>query len=75
MTSTFLKNKSAEFFRGKQAKVITKQRNIAGEEIHKDKIVTIICKSSRDKISLDIKSKSGIVIHGVWCEYLELQDN
>jgi hypothetical protein len=73
MTSTFLKRKSADFFRGKRAKVITKQRNLGGDEIQKDEIVTIIGKSSKDKISLDIKSDSEVTIYGVWCEYLELE--
>lgn len=72
MTSTFLKRKSREFFRGKKARLITKVRNLGGQEIEKDEIVTILRKSTNSDISLDIKSDSGIEIGNVWCEQLEL---
>jgi hypothetical protein len=72
MTSTFLKNKAKDFFDGKRAKVITLQRNIGGDEIAKDEIVTITGRSSSDKISLSVESDSGVIINSVWCEQLEL---
>lgn len=72
MTSTFLKNKAKDFFDGKKAKVLVLQRNIGGDEIAKDEIVTITGRSTRDKISLSVKSDSGVVINSVWCEQLEL---
>lgn len=72
MTSTFLKNKSRDFFDDKRAKVLVLQRNIGGEEIAKDEIVTITGRSPRDKTSLSVKSDNGVVISSVWCEQLEL---
>lgn len=72
MTSTFLKRKSRAFFQGKKAKVLVKQRNLGGEEIQQNEIVEIIGKTYVSDISLDIKSESGVVIHNVWCEQLEL---
>ena len=75
MTATFLKQKSRAFFEGKKAKVLVKQRNIGGEEIAVDEEVEIIGRTRDCKISLDIKSKSGVVINRVWCEQLELLKN
>jgi hypothetical protein len=75
MTSTFLKQKSKDFFQGKKAKVLVKQRNLGGDEILKDEIVEILGKSSECNISLNIQSSSGIVIYKVWCEQLELVKN
>jgi HKD family nuclease len=72
MTSTFLKRKPRAFFQEKKARVLVKQRNIGGEEIQKDEIVTILRKSTSSEISLDIKSDSGVEIGNVWCEQLEL---
>jgi hypothetical protein len=72
MTATFLKNKRRDFFDNKKAKLITLQRNIAGEEIPKDEIVTITGRTNNSNISLNIKSDSGIEINNVWCEQLEL---
>lgn len=72
MTSSQLNRKPRAFFNGRKAMVIAKQRNIGGEEINKDEIVTIIHRTRDSKISLDIKSSSGIVIYNVWCEQLEL---
>lgn len=72
MTSTFLKNKSKDFFDGKKAKVLVLQRNIGGDEIAKNEVVTITGRSSRDKTSLSVISDIGIIINSVWCEQLEL---
>ena len=72
MTSTFLKNKGKAFFNGKKAKVLVKQRNIGGDEINQNEIVTILKKSRDSGIGLDIESDKGIIICGVWCEQLEL---
>lgn len=72
MTSTFLKNKSKDFFDGKKAKVLVLQRNIGGDEIAKDEIVIITGRSPRDKTSLSVKSDNGVIINSVWCEQLEL---
>lgn len=72
MTSSQLNRKPRAFFEGWKAKVIAKQRNIGGEEIDKGEEVIIIHRTRDSKISLDIKSSSGIVIYNVWCEQLEL---
>ena len=72
MTSTFLKNKSKDFFDGKKAKVLVLQRNIGGDEIAKNEVVTITGRSSRDKTSLSVISDRGIIINSIWCEQLEL---
>ncbi|WP_291122741.1 hypothetical protein [Flavobacterium sp. UBA6046] len=72
MTSTLLNKNPRAFFQGRKAKVIAKQRNIDGDEINKDEIVEIISRTRDSKISLDIKSTSGIIIYNVWCEQLEL---
>lgn len=72
MTSSFLKRKSRDFFRGKKAEVLVKQRNLGGDEINPGEIVTILQKTPGSDISLDIKSHRGITIYGVWCEQLEL---
>ncbi|MGM8362104.1 hypothetical protein ACSV4D_09340 [Flavobacterium sp. ARAG 55.4] len=72
MTSTFLKNKGKDYFNGKKAKVLVKQRNIGGDEINQNEIVTILNKTRDSGIGLDIESDKGIIICGVWCEQLEL---
>lgn len=72
MTSTFLKNKGRNFFDGKRARLLVKQRNIGGDEIEKGDEIEITGRNSECKNSLNIRSNTGIEINRVWCEQLEL---
>lgn len=72
MKQSFVKRNSRDFFRDKKATVSVSQKNLGGEIINKDEVVTILCKNQRCNTDLDIKSENGVIIHGVGCEYLEL---
>lgn len=72
MNSQYLKRKPKYFFDGRRAILSEKLTNIGGNVIDAGSEVTIKQRSSRDKISLDIVSDSGVNMNGVWCEYLEL---
>lgn len=72
MTSQFVKRNSREFFRDKKAIVLSEQKNLGGETIAKDEVMTIMHKNQRTITELDVKSDTGVIIYGVGCEYLEL---
>jgi hypothetical protein len=72
MTTQFVKRNSREFFRGKKAIVLSEQKNIGGDTIEKNEVVTIMHKNQTIITNLDVKSDTGIIIYGVGCEDLEL---
>ena len=77
ITMNFMKRKSRDFFRGKEAILTEDLKNIAGEKIPAGSIVKIIGKNNAlPKSCLDIRHESSNVeMSCVFCENLELITN
>lgn len=72
MNSQYLNRQSKYYFDGRRAVLSETLTTMGGNTIEAGSEVSIKQRSSRDRISLDIVSDTGVQIDGVWCEYLEL---
>lgn len=75
ITTSLAKRKASNYFNGMKAISIVKQSNIGGEEIEKGTTVKIIGMGITKGLFNIKDENTGIEIHNIWCEQLELLEN
>lgn len=74
ITESLAKRKNSTYFNYRLGRVLAKQMNLGNEVIEKEEIIQIIGRG-RSKNELNVESIStGVVIHNIWCEQIELCD-